>query len=478
MAVATELKEVEVQFVSYVEEGANKKKFFLIKDKNKKEPNVETKVKVLINKEDKNKDEPHLIYGVVYEPLVVDTDGDFMREKEIRKTAHNFLKNYRLVDKDHNNIPGAGEVVESYVLLDDMEQGDETIKKGSWVLVTQPDDETWELIKDGKYSGYSLFGYAKEKIDDVEVKNNTSTGIWDSVKKVFGIKKDFTTELENYRNNDFWYLFEIFQNAIWKIDWNVEGKEYKEKILNNLNQLTEEIKNMTFETQESAVEKSKTIVGKPYPNEHACRLKDPDNYDEFSRKTREHGSKEYSVIYGIKDNEEGSEEQSYRYDTDEWSAAEAREHCKDHDGNFHEAENKNKKNNSQGEVMDEELKKEVKTLVEEVMANTIKNSKETKDKDNKDNEENEMNNTTKELSEKIKVLTEKVDNLEKSKEDNDENEKIDIEKLEKSLTEARERLDGVEEAMTNIPEYKVEKENDKEDENEDKNIDFKFSKMV
>jgi len=84
------------------------------------------------------------------------------------------------------------------------------------------------------------------------------------------------------------------------------------------------------------------MEGKPYPNEHACRLQDPDKYDRFTRGERKHKGKAYSVIFGWrkKDEEEVSEEQAYRYDKKTWAADEARAHCKDHDGKFEAASGK------------------------------------------------------------------------------------------------------------------------------------------
>jgi HK97 family phage prohead protease len=76
---------------------------------------------------------------------------------------------------------------------------------------------------------------------------------------------------------------------------------------------------------------------KPYPNEHACRLSDPDKYDKLRRGTREHEGKTYSVIYGRPKGGGGWEEQAYRYKKSEWTAAEARAHCKSHEGKFEAA---------------------------------------------------------------------------------------------------------------------------------------------
>lgn len=73
---------------------------------------------------------------------------------------------------------------------------------------------------------------------------------------------------------------------------------------------------------------------KPYPNEHACRQRDPGDFesDSFRRTKREHEGKEYFVIMGKLKGESTMTEQSYRYPKDIWTEAEARKHCKSHGG--------------------------------------------------------------------------------------------------------------------------------------------------
>jgi HK97 family phage prohead protease len=72
----------------------------------------------------------------------------------------------------------------------------------------------------------------------------------------------------------------------------------------------------------------------PYPNEHACRLRDPGDFEEdsFRRTEREHEGRSYSVIMGRLEGEEELTEQAYRYPKDGWTAADARAHCEAHDG--------------------------------------------------------------------------------------------------------------------------------------------------
>jgi len=153
--VPRELKNAKINFVSYVDKAANKKKFFMTKSS--ESPTFEKEVKLIAKAEDEKK----LVYGVVYEPDIQDAHGDFMSADEIQKAAHGFLKNARKIDKDHNFQGGVGEVVESYVAPADFEVNGETIVKGSWVLVTKAGDEIWEQIKKGSITGYSMAGTAE-----------------------------------------------------------------------------------------------------------------------------------------------------------------------------------------------------------------------------------------------------------------------------------------------------------------------------
>ena len=88
---------------------------------------------------------------------------------------------------------------------------------------------------------------------------------------------------------------------------------------------------------------------KPYPNEHACRLRQPGDFqaDSFRRTQRKHEGKIYSVIMGKLKNDDTMTEQAYRYADDVWTAAEARSHCKDHEGSFEAATGKAEEDHGQ-----------------------------------------------------------------------------------------------------------------------------------
>lgn len=83
-------------------------------------------------------------------------------------------------------------------------------------------------------------------------------------------------------------------------------------------------------------------IQKPYPNEHACRIKNPDGFqqDSFRRMERDHNGKKYAVIMAKPNGSDTMEDQAFRYNKDDWSAEEARTHCAMHNGTFEGANGK------------------------------------------------------------------------------------------------------------------------------------------
>ena len=75
----------------------------------------------------------------------------------------------------------------------------------------------------------------------------------------------------------------------------------------------------------------------PYPNEHACRLKDPDTVKVRGSITKRHEGKIFRILVGRREGKTTSEAQAYRYPKDEWTADAARAHCKAADGSFEAA---------------------------------------------------------------------------------------------------------------------------------------------
>jgi ATP-dependent Clp protease protease subunit len=76
----------------------------------------------------------------------------------------------------------------------------------------------------------------------------------------------------------------------------------------------------------------------PYPNEHSCRLRNPNELEIVGSEDREHEGKKYRVIFGKEKGEEkGAVEQAYRYPKDIWTADSAKSHCEAHNGSFEAA---------------------------------------------------------------------------------------------------------------------------------------------
>lgn len=175
------LKNLQVSHVSFVENGANQRKFFLTKSE--EQPNFEKPVKVI-----KSDDEAErLVYGIVYEPDTIDAHGDFADAKTIEKAAHEFMLKYRQIDKNHDFVAGVGEVVESYIAPADMELNGEPVKKGTWILTTKADEDTWEAVKRGEFQGYSLAGVAETEVIEEEVTKTEEK----QMKSFFQVMKDF-----------------------------------------------------------------------------------------------------------------------------------------------------------------------------------------------------------------------------------------------------------------------------------------------
>jgi len=112
--------------------------------------------------------EKGLVYGIVYEPYVVDAHGDWTTSEEIEKAAHEFLPR-AVMNVEHeagSDLGGGGVVVvESYLAPCDFHVADDPeafVSKGSWVLVTKVNDEELRKdLEDGIRAGYSLEGTAR-----------------------------------------------------------------------------------------------------------------------------------------------------------------------------------------------------------------------------------------------------------------------------------------------------------------------------
>ena len=189
-------------------------------------------------------DEKQIVYGIVYSPDKIDADNEFMSAEDIEKSAHNFLKDFRNIDGNHDFVTKCGEPVESTILIEDTMYGDRLVKKGSWVLAVECTDEAWEKIKKGEFTGFSLAGKTKKRKIEVEVdedgnviKESIVKSTVNSILEKLGfVKKDFAKELENAENNNLTYYMDLLWWALWDILWSPNTPdEKKAEIQDSLN---------------------------------------------------------------------------------------------------------------------------------------------------------------------------------------------------------------------------------------------------
>ncbi|MGG3801784.1 XkdF-like putative serine protease domain-containing protein [Metabacillus fastidiosus] len=227
-----ELKNATITHVSYVDKAANQKKFFLTKSADK--PTFEKEVKIITKADDTQQ----LVYGIVYEPDTIDAHEDFMTAEEIEKAAHQFLKDARNMDTQHDFVAGAGEVVESYVAPADFEIDGETILKGSWVLVTKATEEVWEQIQKGEITGYSMAGTAeaieKQTSSVNPVNKADEAGLFNLLKNFFAnrstVQKGAVRDKfdQNKQQRDFWAARESFDSSIRSYNWRIDNYEFEQ----------------------------------------------------------------------------------------------------------------------------------------------------------------------------------------------------------------------------------------------------------
>lgn len=210
--------------VSIVDKAANKRSFLLMKSD--QQPNVEADVKLL-----KRDEAQQIVYGVVYEPDVVDAHGDFMDAGEIEKAAHVFLKEFRNIDKQHDFTSKVGEVIESYIAPADFELGGQTVTKGTWIMAVKVVDDVWQGIEKGEYTGFSLAGYgnvekAQETPQEPSEDAQTEVGFMKMMKQFFQrfTKGEVRDEVERERPS------RDLKHAIWRFSDIVDVESWVDKM--------------------------------------------------------------------------------------------------------------------------------------------------------------------------------------------------------------------------------------------------------
>ena len=184
---AYEIKDAEISFVSLVDKAANGRQFLITKAD---DGNADWKTIGRIIKADN-----HYVTGIVYEPLVEDSQGDFMTADEIQKACYWFAKNGDAVDIQHNFEAHNGiSVVENWVEKADTEIDGEKIVKGTWLVTAEvSDNDIWNKITKGEITGFSMGGTGKYSEEDVDLESVT--------KENKDISKKYVDSMKSARSN-------------------------------------------------------------------------------------------------------------------------------------------------------------------------------------------------------------------------------------------------------------------------------------
>jgi hypothetical protein len=212
------ITDAKISFVSLVDKAANRKKFLITKSGDGA-ANFATFGRII-----KADTDSHFVTGIVYEPMVEDTDGNYMTEEEITKAAYWFAKNGNKVDLQHcfRKCEGAA-VVESYVAKCDMEIEGQKIKKGTWLMTMEiSDDSVWDSIQKGDITGFSMGGmgvYSEEDVTLPVEKNEESEGLLRKIAKAMGfdvVKKSAVKDFYNARvkSENFYYAWNSLQDVL------------------------------------------------------------------------------------------------------------------------------------------------------------------------------------------------------------------------------------------------------------------------
>lgn len=151
---------IEGSFRTIAFEGADGVKAVIGKLKENTSKGEEHFVRLVIEKAD---DEERTVLGIALEPGEVDSQKDIIKEPVIKVAAHNWLAKWQDRGIQHKQIANSKiEIYESFIAPVNLTLGGQKVKKGSWLLMYHIlDDQLWKDIKAGKFTGFSIGGFAR-----------------------------------------------------------------------------------------------------------------------------------------------------------------------------------------------------------------------------------------------------------------------------------------------------------------------------
>jgi len=112
----------------------------------------------------KTDDEEQVVYGVLMRPYpYIDRQKEYARPEAVQHAAWKAMRNRAQISLSHRKSVSKWKayLCESYIAPLDFELEGKQVKKGDWVIgVKIDDDEIWADTKAGKYTGFSIGGWA------------------------------------------------------------------------------------------------------------------------------------------------------------------------------------------------------------------------------------------------------------------------------------------------------------------------------
>ena len=302
---AIEISEAKIQFVSLVDKAANKRQFLITKsDDNRAQ--FATLGRIL-----KVDTDTHYVTGIVYEPLVEDSQGNFMTEDEIRKAAYWFAKNGDKVDVQHSFEPVDGvTVVENYIAPCDMEIGGVAITKGTWIMTAEVENpEVWDKVQKGEVTGFSMGGVGQYSEIETELPEAVEKdGLFKKLAKLFSYDTVQKGEVADKfaaqaKNSNFWNAWYALEETLRRYDWYDDKVKYLEDEGQIKEALAEFSEIMTALLTESRIMKA---LAESYPKEIKKEVPEV-NKEEIQAQIDESIKKAFEQAERPKPNEDTSE---------------------------------------------------------------------------------------------------------------------------------------------------------------------------
>jgi hypothetical protein len=205
-----ELRDANIKALALVKQGANRKRFYLRKSAS--DTALPTSAPTRIVKAA----DWSAVYCVVAEPGWHEEQGsgdvtgatpladfDVWTAEEIRKAAHQFMRNGGVINLNHDAQGNPyGQVVENFIAPQDFEVEGELIKAGSWCIAICPTAEGRDLIEKGELAGVSIEGDAIRALVEkakAPIKNKPGVDNW--VERTGGFPKELRNLMEEIKGS-------------------------------------------------------------------------------------------------------------------------------------------------------------------------------------------------------------------------------------------------------------------------------------